>query len=214
MNSALQMTKSTSSVPFLLQCHGNSKLFTERLLCFPFLSVDIREIKEIRPGKNSRDFDRYQEDPCFRPDHSHCFVVLYGTEFRLKTLSLQGRALVALGLCEDRTEPELHPRGTQTASLLGDKDNSQLSGTEGGGSEACRGKRSSQPHSSHGRGAGACQGEEPARATAWLGNVTRKGMKQGIGDIRCWGWSQEVWVGDQPLCPFFPLLLCTSHSHF
>ncbi|NWH26786.1 PLCG1 phosphodiesterase, partial [Grus americana] len=51
--------------------------------------VDIREIKEIRPGKNSRDFDRYQEDPCFRPDQSHCFVVLYGTEFRLKTLSLQ-----------------------------------------------------------------------------------------------------------------------------
>ncbi|NWU03357.1 PLCG1 phosphodiesterase, partial [Urocynchramus pylzowi] len=51
--------------------------------------VDIREIKEIRPGKNSRDFDRYQEDPCFRPEHSHCFVVLYGTEFRLKTLSLQ-----------------------------------------------------------------------------------------------------------------------------
>ncbi|XP_064247846.1 1-phosphatidylinositol 4,5-bisphosphate phosphodiesterase gamma-1 isoform X1 [Passer domesticus] len=52
-------------------------------------AVDIREIKEIRPGKNSRDFDRYQEDPCFRADHSHCFVVLYGTEFRLKTLSLQ-----------------------------------------------------------------------------------------------------------------------------
>ncbi|XP_074409869.1 1-phosphatidylinositol 4,5-bisphosphate phosphodiesterase gamma-1 isoform X3 [Zonotrichia albicollis] len=52
-------------------------------------AVDIREIKEIRPGRNSRDFDRYQEDPCFRPEHSHCFVVLYGTEFRLKTLSLQ-----------------------------------------------------------------------------------------------------------------------------
>ncbi|XP_051488746.1 1-phosphatidylinositol 4,5-bisphosphate phosphodiesterase gamma-1 isoform X2 [Apus apus] len=52
-------------------------------------AVDIREIKEIRPGKNSRDFDRYQEDPCFRLDQSHCFVVLYGTEFRLKTLSLQ-----------------------------------------------------------------------------------------------------------------------------
>jgi hypothetical protein len=55
----------------------------------PFL-VDIREIKEIRPGKTSRDFDRYQEDPAFRPDQSHCFVILYGMEFRLKTLSLQG----------------------------------------------------------------------------------------------------------------------------
>ncbi|XP_028926855.1 1-phosphatidylinositol 4,5-bisphosphate phosphodiesterase gamma-1 isoform X2 [Ornithorhynchus anatinus] len=51
--------------------------------------IDIREIKEIRPGKSSRDFDRYQEDPSFRPDQSHCFVILYGMEFRLKTLSLQ-----------------------------------------------------------------------------------------------------------------------------
>nr|XP_054323289.1 1-phosphatidylinositol 4,5-bisphosphate phosphodiesterase gamma-1 isoform X4 [Pongo pygmaeus] len=54
-----------------------------------WLIVDIREIKEIRPGKTSRDFDRYQEDPAFRPDQSHCFVILYGMEFRLKTLSLQ-----------------------------------------------------------------------------------------------------------------------------
>ncbi|XP_048956259.1 1-phosphatidylinositol 4,5-bisphosphate phosphodiesterase gamma-1 isoform X2 [Canis lupus baileyi] len=52
-------------------------------------AIDIREIKEIRPGKTSRDFDRYQEDPAFRPDQSHCFVILYGMEFRLKTLSLQ-----------------------------------------------------------------------------------------------------------------------------
>ncbi|XP_068119983.1 1-phosphatidylinositol 4,5-bisphosphate phosphodiesterase gamma-1 isoform X2 [Hyperolius riggenbachi] len=51
--------------------------------------VDIREIKEIRPGKNSRDFDRYQEDGTVRLEHDHCFVILYGTEFRLKTLSLQ-----------------------------------------------------------------------------------------------------------------------------
>lgn len=85
-------------MPFLLPyLHGNSKLFAELPFCLPFLLVDIREIKEIRPGKNSRDFDRYQEDPCFRPDQSHCFVVLYGTEFRLKTLSLQGKALLALG---------------------------------------------------------------------------------------------------------------------
>lgn len=59
-------------------------------LAFTTFPVDIREIKEIRPGKTSRDFDRYQEDPAFRPDQSHCFVILYGMEFRLKTLSLQG----------------------------------------------------------------------------------------------------------------------------
>lgn len=52
-------------------------------------AIDIREIKEIRQGKNSRDFDRYQEDPSFRPDPVYCFVILYGTDFRLKTLSLQ-----------------------------------------------------------------------------------------------------------------------------
>ncbi|XP_029773524.1 1-phosphatidylinositol 4,5-bisphosphate phosphodiesterase gamma-1 isoform X3 [Suricata suricatta] len=56
---------------------------------FSAFLVDIREIKEIRPGKTSRDFDRYQEDPAFRTDQSHCFVILYGMEFRLKTLSLQ-----------------------------------------------------------------------------------------------------------------------------
>lgn len=54
--------------------------------------IDIREIKEIRAGRNSRDFERYQDDASrpdlSRPDTSHCFVILYGTEFRLKTLSL------------------------------------------------------------------------------------------------------------------------------
>ncbi|KAM6454508.1 1-phosphatidylinositol 4,5-bisphosphate phosphodiesterase gamma-1 isoform 2-T2 [Liasis olivaceus] len=52
-------------------------------------AIDIREIQEIRQGRNSRDFDRYQEDSCFRPEQAHCFVILYGMEFRLKTLSLQ-----------------------------------------------------------------------------------------------------------------------------
>ncbi|XP_063311785.1 1-phosphatidylinositol 4,5-bisphosphate phosphodiesterase gamma-1 isoform X2 [Pelobates fuscus] len=52
-------------------------------------AVDIREMKEIRRGRNSRDFDRYQEDATVRLETDHCFVILYGTEFRLKTLSLQ-----------------------------------------------------------------------------------------------------------------------------
>ncbi|XP_063064725.1 1-phosphatidylinositol 4,5-bisphosphate phosphodiesterase gamma-1 isoform X2 [Engraulis encrasicolus] len=50
--------------------------------------IDIREIKEIRPGLKSRDFERYMEDPASRLDVNHCFVILYGTEFRLKSLSL------------------------------------------------------------------------------------------------------------------------------
>uniref|UniRef100_A0A4W6F7Q4 1-phosphatidylinositol 4,5-bisphosphate phosphodiesterase gamma n=1 Tax=Lates calcarifer TaxID=8187 RepID=A0A4W6F7Q4_LATCA len=50
--------------------------------------IDIREIKEIRPGQKSRDFERYVEDSAARTDQAHCFVILYGTEFRLKSLSL------------------------------------------------------------------------------------------------------------------------------
>ncbi|XP_072412440.1 1-phosphatidylinositol 4,5-bisphosphate phosphodiesterase gamma-1 [Chiloscyllium punctatum] len=54
--------------------------------------IDIREIKEIRSGRNSRDFERYQDDAArsdiSRSDLAHCFVILYGMEFRLKTLSL------------------------------------------------------------------------------------------------------------------------------
>ncbi|XP_046895534.1 LOW QUALITY PROTEIN: 1-phosphatidylinositol 4,5-bisphosphate phosphodiesterase gamma-1 [Hypomesus transpacificus] len=50
--------------------------------------IDIREIKEIRPGQKSRDFERYVEDSAGRLDQAHCFVILHGTEFRLKALSL------------------------------------------------------------------------------------------------------------------------------
>uniref|UniRef100_A0A8C4F4D1 1-phosphatidylinositol 4,5-bisphosphate phosphodiesterase gamma n=1 Tax=Dicentrarchus labrax TaxID=13489 RepID=A0A8C4F4D1_DICLA len=50
--------------------------------------IDIREIKEIRPGQKSWDFERYVEDLAARLDQAHCFVILYGTEFRLKSLSL------------------------------------------------------------------------------------------------------------------------------
>ncbi|KAJ0064227.1 hypothetical protein NL108_001527, partial [Boleophthalmus pectinirostris] len=49
---------------------------------------DIREIKEIRPGQKSRDFERYVEDSAARLEPAHCFVILYGTEFRLRSLSL------------------------------------------------------------------------------------------------------------------------------
>lgn len=59
-------------------------------VCVSFCSVDIREIKEIRPGQKSRDFERYLEDSAARLDQAHCFVILYGTEFRLKSLSLAG----------------------------------------------------------------------------------------------------------------------------
>lgn len=74
-----------------VSCVGNLQLCV--LLTITYLSVstvDIREIKEIRSGQKSRDFDRYVEDSAARLDQAHCFVILYGTEFRLKSLSLAG----------------------------------------------------------------------------------------------------------------------------
>ena len=54
-------------------------------------SVDIRELREIRPGKKSKDFDRWKEDSETRRCSSDlCFVLYYGSQFRLKTLSLAG----------------------------------------------------------------------------------------------------------------------------
>uniref|UniRef100_A0A3Q3GHQ2 1-phosphatidylinositol 4,5-bisphosphate phosphodiesterase gamma n=1 Tax=Kryptolebias marmoratus TaxID=37003 RepID=A0A3Q3GHQ2_KRYMA len=49
--------------------------------------VDIREIRELRLGKGSRDFERYPEE-ARKLDPAHCFIVLYGLEFRLRTLSV------------------------------------------------------------------------------------------------------------------------------
>lgn len=54
------------------------------------LPVDIREIRELRLGKGSRDFERYPEE-ARKLDPAHCFIVLYGVEFRLRTLSVAGQ---------------------------------------------------------------------------------------------------------------------------
>lgn len=56
-----------------------------RILCEG--TVDIREIKLLRLGKNSKDFDKWPDD-AKRHDPSKCFVIFYGSEFRLRTLSI------------------------------------------------------------------------------------------------------------------------------
>ncbi|KAG7210373.1 hypothetical protein KM043_011907 [Ampulex compressa] len=50
-------------------------------------SVKIREVKEVRIGKHSKDFEKWPED-AKRMENLRCFVVYYGSEFRLKTLSI------------------------------------------------------------------------------------------------------------------------------
>jgi hypothetical protein len=60
-----------------------------------FLSVDLREVKEIRVGKNSKDFERWPDD-AKRMENMKCFVVFYGLEFRLKTLSIAGTVVTCI----------------------------------------------------------------------------------------------------------------------
>lgn len=50
-------------------------------------SLELREVREVRPGKQSKDFDRWPEETRQKSD-DQCFVVLYGSEFKLHTLSV------------------------------------------------------------------------------------------------------------------------------
>jgi phosphatidylinositol phospholipase C, gamma-1 len=50
-------------------------------------SIELREIKEIRSGKASKDFEKWPEDTK-RIDRKNCFVVFYGSEFKLRSLSV------------------------------------------------------------------------------------------------------------------------------
>ena len=52
-------------------------------------TVDIREVKMVREGTDSRDFER--QTVGLRMIDQFCFIVYYGSEFRLKTLSVAGR---------------------------------------------------------------------------------------------------------------------------
>ncbi|CAH1778916.1 unnamed protein product [Owenia fusiformis] len=71
---------------------GQVKLETRQLMFVkvqgrPEGIVDLREVKEIRQGKKSKDFEKMPEES-HKFEQSLCFVILFGNEFRLKTLSL------------------------------------------------------------------------------------------------------------------------------
>ncbi|XP_067854198.1 1-phosphatidylinositol 4,5-bisphosphate phosphodiesterase gamma-2-like [Heptranchias perlo] len=50
--------------------------------------LDLREIKEIRLGKNSKDFEQISKEQKDKYSDDACFTVLYGSEFVLNNLSL------------------------------------------------------------------------------------------------------------------------------
>ena len=53
-------------------------------------SVDLREIKEIRDSMGSLDFKSNTAGQAKIADPQCCFIIYYGSEFKLKTLSVAG----------------------------------------------------------------------------------------------------------------------------
>uniref|UniRef100_A0A672FDU0 Phosphoinositide phospholipase C n=1 Tax=Salarias fasciatus TaxID=181472 RepID=A0A672FDU0_SALFA len=49
--------------------------------------LDLFEVREIRPGRNSKDFERFK-DGKDKHDENTCFTIFYGSQFTLNTLSL------------------------------------------------------------------------------------------------------------------------------
>lgn len=63
-------------------------------------AINLREVKEIRLGKNSKDFDKWP-DESKKVDMMKCFVIFYGSEFKLRALSIAGMyycCYISLGL--------------------------------------------------------------------------------------------------------------------
>lgn len=54
-----------------------------------FVLVDLKDAKEVRYGRKSKEFDRWP-DELKKFESSKCFVLFYGNEFKLKTLSVVG----------------------------------------------------------------------------------------------------------------------------
>uniref|UniRef100_A0A673LS55 1-phosphatidylinositol 4,5-bisphosphate phosphodiesterase gamma n=1 Tax=Sinocyclocheilus rhinocerous TaxID=307959 RepID=A0A673LS55_9TELE len=50
--------------------------------------LDLFEIREVRAGKNSKDFDRFKDSKDKYIDPNSCFTIFYGSQFVLNTLSL------------------------------------------------------------------------------------------------------------------------------
>ena len=48
--------------------------------------LDFREVKEVRPGRHLKMFEKFPDD-AKKWDSSQCFVILYGSSFRLKILA-------------------------------------------------------------------------------------------------------------------------------
>uniref|UniRef100_A0A182X5M9 1-phosphatidylinositol 4,5-bisphosphate phosphodiesterase gamma n=1 Tax=Anopheles quadriannulatus TaxID=34691 RepID=A0A182X5M9_ANOQN len=50
-------------------------------------SLELREVKEVRPGKKSKDFEKWPEE-AKKSEPRKCFVILHGNDFKLRTVSI------------------------------------------------------------------------------------------------------------------------------
>lgn len=56
-------------------------------------ALELREVKEVRLGKNSKEFEKWSDDARM-VDATKCFVVFYGSEFKLRSLSVVGESFL------------------------------------------------------------------------------------------------------------------------
>lgn len=64
-------------------------LYFIKILLFILFTVDLRQVKEVRIGKNSKAFEKWPDEARKYLPYE-CFLVLYGSTFTLKTLSCVG----------------------------------------------------------------------------------------------------------------------------
>lgn len=57
-------------------------------------SLNIRDIKEVRIGKSSKDFERWPEETK-RLENIKCLTIFYGTEFKLRSASFASKSIIA-----------------------------------------------------------------------------------------------------------------------
>lgn len=70
----------------------NCDMFLHYLKLFLCFAVDLSEIREVRPGKNSKDFEKFKDSKDKHADNM-CFTIFYGSQFVLNTLSLGGECV-------------------------------------------------------------------------------------------------------------------------
>ncbi len=71
-------------------CLSTVHVYVYVTCCDLIFAVDLFEIREVRAGKNCKDFDRFKDSKDKNIVPNSCFTIFYGSQFVLNTLSLGG----------------------------------------------------------------------------------------------------------------------------